>query len=174
MKKFKDLSIAELTQIVNRSKNLRDELSDYIQNSEMSWIDEKLAIMESSLSDWSVGFFNQNYISVKDWYSFLDCVKDSAKYFGASDRMEKLICRCDKLRGTNLFEYYAKKLKTVYFEDELQSICKYVEDCSYELYQGAVGEKCESYLECFFDAYEDYLYDEETDTYYKPTKLQAA
>ena len=174
MKKFKDLSIAELTQIVNRSEKLRDELDNYIQDCEMYWISERLACLKESLSDWSIGFYNQNYIRVRDYHTFLDCVIESKRRYGASDRMEKLISLCDKLRSSNLFEYYAKKLKTMYLEDELQSICKYVEDCGYELYQGKVGEKCESYLECFFDAYEDYLYDEQTETYYKPTKLQAA
>lgn len=169
MKRFNELTQEQLTQIVNRSKDLREELDSYIQDCEMCWLSEKLACIKSSLSDWSVGFYNQNYIRVKDYHDFLNYVKDSAKTYGASDRMEKLIRQCDKLRSSNLFEYYAKKLKEVYFEDELQSICKYVEDCSYELYQGSVGEKCKSYLECFFDAYTDYLYDEETDTYYKPT-----
>ena len=174
MKKFKELTIEQLTEIVNRSKKLRDELDEYIQDCEMCWISEKLAVMKDSLSDWSIGFYNQNYIRVKDYGTFLDCVIDSEKRYGASDKMEKLISQCEKLRGSNLFEYWAKKLKEVYFEDELQSICKYVEDCSYELYQGSVGEKCESYLECFFDAYDDYLYDESTSTFYKPMKLAAA
>lgn len=174
MKKFKELTIEQLTEIVNRSKKLRDELDEYIQDCEMIWISEKLSVLKPSLKDWSIGFFNQNYITVKDWHDFLDCVIDSAKTYGASDRMEKLISKCDKLRSSNLFEYWAKQLKQVYFEDELQSICKYVEDCSYELYGGSVGEKCESYLECFFDAYTDYLYDESTETFYKPMKLEAA
>lgn len=70
MKKFKELTIEQLTEIVNRSKKLRDELDEYIQDCEMCWISEKLSVLKPSLKDWSIGFFNQNYITVKDWHDF--------------------------------------------------------------------------------------------------------
>jgi len=174
MKKFSEMSLEELEQIVNRSKEMRDKLDEYIQDCEMDWISDKLRKIDSSLRDWSVGFYNQNFISVKDYGDFLDCIIDYKKAFGASDRMEKKISQCEKLRGTNLFEYNCKQLKEMFMEDEIESICKFVEDCCYELYCGKVGDKCRDYLECFFDVYDDYLYDEETETFYKPTKLDAA
>lgn len=174
MKRFNELTQEQLTQIVNRSKNLREELDSYIQDCEMCWLSEKLACIKSSLSAWSIGFYNQNYIKVRNWSMFVDGVEKSTKSYGCSDKLEKLLLRCNKLRGSNLFEYYARQLKRLFWEEELKTIIDYVEAASYELYQGSVGEKCKSYLECFFNAYTDYLYDEETNTYYKPTKLAVA
>lgn len=174
MKKFSEISLEELEKIVNRSKELRDKLEDYIQECEMNWISEKLGKIKPSLRDWSVGFYNQNFISVKDYEDFLDCIIDYKKTFGCSDRMEKKIPHCEKLRGTNLFEYNCKQLEEMFMEDEIESVCKYVEDCGMEMYYKKVGDKCRHYLEMFFEVYDDYLYDEETETFYKPTKLDAA
>ena len=175
MKKFKDLSLEELTNIVNSSKKLRDELDNFIQEDEMNWLRQKLNFVRSSLWKWSLGFFNNNgnFISVRNYEEFLDGVKDSKVAFGASERLEKLINHCEQLLGTNLFEYYAKKLAEVFFEDELMPIINYVEDASFELYQGKVGEKSKDYLEGFFSSYEDYLYDEENKTFYEPHSLSA-
>lgn len=174
MKRFSELSNEQLTNIVNRSKKLRDELDEYIQDSEMHWISEKLSCVKDSLANWSVGFYNQNFLRVRDYEGFVDGVEKSIKMYGASEKLEKKFHQVQKLLHTNLFAHTAEQLKELWLKEELQSICDYVEDASYELYQGAVGEKCQDYLECFFDAYRDYLYDEATETFYKPTKLAAA
>ena len=174
MKRFSELSNEQLTQIVNRSKKLRDELDEYIQDTEMIWIREKLSCVRESLANWSVGFYNQNFLRVRDYEGFVDGVEKSIKTYGASEKLEKKFHQVQKLLHTNLFAHTAEQLKELYLQEELQSICDYVEDASYELYQGKVGEKCESYLECFFDNYEDYLFDEETQTIYKPQRLEAA
>lgn len=174
MKKFKDLSLAELEQIVNHSKALRDKLDDYIQDCEFDFLSDKLNRIKDSLKDWSIGFFNQNFIKVDSYDSFLDCVIDCTERFGCSDRMEKLIPTCKKLRGSNLFEYHVKQLEVMFMEDEIKPICDYVEDASYELYCGEIDEKSRDYLEGFQDLLDDYLYDEENETFYKPTKLDAA
>ena len=176
MKKFSEIKLWELEQIVNRSKELRDKFDNYIQESELDWITEKLGIIKDSLKDWQVGFYYPSYIRVKDYHVFLDCLKDYEKTFGASDRMEKKIEQCEKLRYTNLFEHHCKQLEEIFFEDEIKSAINWVEDCGMELYHGEVGEKSRDYLEIFFENYglPDYLYDEETETFYKPTKLNAA
>lgn len=174
MKRFSELSDEQLTNIVNRSKKLRDELDEYIQDTEMNWIEEKLSCVRESLANWSVGFYNQNFLRVRDYESFVDGVGESIKMYGASEKLEKKFHQVQKLLHTNLFAHTAEQLKELWLKEELQSICDYVEDASYELYQGKVGEKCESYLECFFDNYEDYLFDEETQNIYKPIRLDAA
>lgn len=174
MKRFSELSDEQLTNIVNRSKKLRDELDEYIQDTEMNWIEEKLSCVRESLANWQVGFYNQNFLRVRDYESFVDGVGESIKMYGASEKLEKKFHQVQKLLHTNLFAHTAEQLKELWLKEELQSICDYVEDASYELYQGKVGEKCESYLECFFDNYEDYLFDEETQTIYKPIRLDAA
>lgn len=174
MKRFSELSNEQLTNIVNHSKKFRDELDEYIQESEMHWISEKLSCVKDSLANWSVGFCNQNFLIVRDYEGFVDGVEKSIQMYGASEKLEKKFHQVQKLLHTNLFAHTVEQLKELWLKEELQSICDYVDDASYELYQGAVGEKCQCYLECFFDAYQDYLYDEGTKTFYEPTKLEAA
>lgn len=174
MKRFSELSNEQLTQIVNRSKKLRDELDEYIQDTEMNWIKEKLSCVRESIANYSVGFYNQNFLRVRDYEGFVDGVEKSIEIYGASDKLEKKFHQVRKLLHTNLFAHTAEQLKELWLKEELQSICDYVEDASYELYHGEVGEKCQSYLERFFDNCEDYLFDEETQTIYKPTRLEAA
>lgn len=174
MKKFCEMNLQKFEQIINRSKKLRDELGDYIQESEMDFISDKLFPVKSSLKDWSIGFYNQNFVTVKDYHEFVSGVRSAAKSFGCSDRLERLLSQCEKLEGTNLFYHHARLLRDMWLEDEIQSIVKYVEDACYELYCGEIGEKTRDYLECFQEIYSDYLYDEETETIYNPHKLDVA
>ena len=140
----------------------------------MYWISEKLSCVKDSLANWSVGFYNQNFLRVRDYEGFVDGVEKSIEMYGASDKLQKKFNQVQKLLHTNLFAHTAEQLKELWLKEELQSICDYVESASSELYHGAVGEKSKDYLECFFDAYQDYLYDEKTQTFYKPTKLASA
>lgn len=176
MKRFGEMNLQELEQIINRSKKMREKFESYIMDCEMDYISDKLSCVTSSLKDWTVGFWERNYITVDDYSDFVAGVRNSSKRFGCSDRLESLLSHCEKLDGTNLFKHYAVRLKNMWFEDEIQSIVKFVEDAGMELYgkSGAVGEKTRDYVECFFYNLEDWLYDEETETFYKPTKLDAA
>ena len=176
MKKFSEMDLKELEQVVNRSKTLRDKLERYIDDCEMGWCIDKLNCVKNSLSDWCVGAYNPSYIHVSDWYRFLDGVIKCSKIFGCSTRVEKKIAQVEKLRYSNLFEYHCNILKEMWEEEEIYSITKWIEECGFELYCGKVGEKTRDYLDCFFDNYglDDYLYDESTETFYKPTKLDVA
>lgn len=176
MKKFSEMNMKELEQVVNRSKELRDKLEKYIDFCEMDWCTDKLNCVKDSLSDWRVGAYCPSYIYVSDWYGFLDGVKECKRNFGSSTRIEKKIAQVEKLRHSNLFEYHCRILKEMWEKEEIYSITKWIEECGYELYCGTVGEKTRDYMEAFFCNYglEDYLYDESTETFYKPTKLDAA
>ena len=173
MKRFKDLTFEELKEIVSRDKKLREKFNDYIQTTEMLWIEDKLSCIEDSLSNWSIGFYSQNFLSVKDYEIFVFGVEKSVQMFGASEKLTKKLSQCLKLLRTNLFEFHAKQLAKLYMEEEIQSTCDYVEDCSQELFYGEIGEKSIGYLDCFMLNYDDYLYDEETQTYYEPHKVSA-
>ena len=173
MKRFNELTIEQLTNVINHSKKLRQELEDYICDTEMAWISEKLDKVRSSLQDWSVGFYQKNYINVDDYEKFVYCVAESIACFGGSDRLTRKLAQCEKLIGTNLFEHHARELRDIYLKEELQNICDWVEDCCYEIYHGEVGEKCREYLECFLSSYDDYLFDEKNGVVYEPQKLTA-
>lgn len=162
MKKFNEMEIEEVISIINDSKELRDMLDQYIQETEMDWLDDLLRSFDRGAVDYSIGFFDQNYFIVKDNDLFLEGVCKSHDNYGLTVKGEKLLNRCEKLQGTNLFGYWCEKLAEQYYKDELKSMVDYVEDASYELYKGSVGEKSMEYVEC-----------SDSETFYKPCRVSA-
>jgi hypothetical protein len=174
MKKFSDMEINEVIDVINDSKELRDMLDQYIQETECDWLGDLLHCFKSGAVDYSIGFFDHNYFTVKDNDLFLEGVCKSHDSYGLTVKGEKLLHLCEKLQGTNLFGYWCGKLAEQYYKDELKSMVDYVEDASYELYCGSVGEKSMNYVDCFVDnVIGNYLYDEECETYYEPHKISA-
>ena len=174
MKKFSDMQIDEVINVINDTETLRDMLDRYIQETESDWLGDLLRCFDPQSIDYSIGFFNNNYFTVKDSDLFLDGVRKSHEKYGLTTKAEKLLKRCEKLQGTNLFDYWCDKLAEMYYKDELKSMVDYVEDAYSELYQGTVGEKSREYVECFADnIIGDYLWDEECETFYKPCKVSA-
>ena len=174
MKKFSDMEIDEVINVINDSKTLRDMLDRYIQETESDWLGDLLRCFDPQAIDYSIGFFDSNYFIVKDSDLFLDGVRESHENYGLTIKAEKLLKRCEKLQGTNLFDYWCDQLAEMYYEDELKSMVDYVENASYELYQGSVGEKSREYVECFVDnIIGDYLCDEESGTFYKSHRISA-
>ena len=174
MKKFSDMEIDEVINVINDSETLRDMLDRYIQETESDWLGDLLRCFDPQAVDYSIGFFNSNYFTVKDSDLFLDGVRKSHEKYGLTTKAEKLLKRCEKLQGTNLFDYWCEKLAEQYYKDELKSMVDYVEDAAYELYKGSVGEKSMNYVECFIDnVIGNYLWDEECETFYKPCKVLA-
>lgn len=174
MKKFSDMEIDEVINMIDDSKELRDMLDQYIQETEDDWLNELLSCFDRGAVDYSIGFFDHNYFTVKDNDLFLEGVRKSHDDYGLTVKGEKLLNRCEKLQGTNLFGYWCEKLAEQYYKDELESMVDYVEDASYELYNGSVGEKSRNYVECFIDnVIGDYLWDKERETFYKPCKVSA-
>lgn len=133
MKKFNEMEIEEVISIINDSKELRDMLDQYIQETEMDWLDDLLRSFDRGAVDYSIGFFDQNYFIVKDNNLFLEGVCKSHDNYGLTVKGEKLLNRCEKLQGTNLFGYWCEKLAEQYYKDELKSMVDYVENASYEL-----------------------------------------
>ena len=174
MKKFSDMEIDEVINVINDSKELRDMLDNYIQETESDWLGDLLRCFDPQSIDYSIGFFNSNYFTVKDSDLLLDGVRKSHENYGLTIKAEKLLKQCEKLQGTNLFDYWCNQLAEMYYKDELKSIVDYVEDASYELYRGSVGEKSREYVECFVDnIIGDYLWDKESETFYKPYRVSA-
>ena len=151
MKKISDMEIDEVINVINSSETLRDMLDRYIQETESDWLGDLLRCFDPQAVDYSIGFFDSNYFTVKDSNLFLDGVRKSHENYGLTTKAEKLLKRCEKLQGTNLFDYWCDQLAEMYYEDELKSMVDYVEDASYELYRGSVGEKSREYVDCFVD-----------------------
>ena len=174
MKKFSGMEIDDVINVINDSETLRDMLDRYIQETESDWLGDLLRCFDPQAVDYSIGFFDSNYFTVKDSDLFLDGVRKSHENYGLTTKAEKLLKRCEKLQGANLFDYWCDQLAEMYYNDELKSMVDYVEDASYELYRGSVGEKSREYVDCFVDnIIGDYLWDDESETFYKPCRVSA-
>ena len=169
---LKDLSNEKLFEVVSKNETLRRSFDDYVWESELDYITDKLNIVQPSLSTWEIGLCNPNYIRVRDYDSFIFYARECEVHFGLSERNEKYLKLCEKLRGTNLFEYHAKQFAEMWFKDEIQSIVKYVEDLSYNVYCGKNPVDAYDYLECWKECV-DYIFDEEDESVWVPAKKVA-
>lgn len=160
MKKLYSLSREELMHHIMLSKRLSEKFENYITACEMDWIEQRLALFRKygNAADWSIGAYNRNYLRVKDADAFLYSVEDSIEEFGATSKLMKLAKQCNKLRGSNLFEYQVEKLCNLYFEEELLSITEHIEGCCYDIYCKKETERLFDYLECFADHQIDDIY----------------
>jgi hypothetical protein len=68
-KKFiEEMNNEELTQVFNANQKLQEQVLEDMIDSEMYWIGEKLDYVRDSLSDWSIGTGQRNYIKVNHNY----------------------------------------------------------------------------------------------------------
>lgn len=172
MKKFKDLSTKQLKMIIESSEELRHDFELYIQDCEMDYMYEKLEKIERSLTNWCIDAYAENFISVKDYSLFIDCLEDYERCFGLSSDVLSLLDWCKRLENCNLFKYHAYKLSEKFFEEEFQDIIDCVELIGNDLYCGHINDHAIEFIDGFImsRSREDYLYDEETKTYYIPQK----
>ena len=56
MKKFSDMGIDEVINVINNSKTLRNMLDIYIQETESDWLGELLSCFNRQTVDYSIGF----------------------------------------------------------------------------------------------------------------------
>jgi hypothetical protein len=63
-KYIEEMSKEELTNVFNANSKLQNDVLEDMIDSEMHWIGEKLDYIRDSLSDWSIGTGQRNYIKV--------------------------------------------------------------------------------------------------------------
>ena len=145
MKNLSELSTSELLNVIEDNETLSNRLYELIEQSSMDWVSEKLEILSNSLKDWSIGFYNYNFLDVVDYEKFVDSLVEYKGIFGQSDRADKLLSHCLKLRWSNLFDYYAEMLKDLILDEEFNSET----DIDYN--------NMEYYTEIYADQFDDYL-----------------
>ena len=138
----------DLLLLIYSSKQLREDFDTYLQDTEMYWVSDVLNHFKESLRDWSIGFYNNNYIRVKDCDELKFCYEAESMGKECDDKITKLASKCVKLYETNLFEYHFKQLKEAVLE-WFNSIAKYVEDLSFKIYKKEVDERLFDYVECY-------------------------
>lgn len=175
MKKFSDMTIDEVINVINQSEELRDMFDQKMRESARDYILDNLACFDGKSVSYSISACELSYFRVKDTYSFFEGVEKARDVFRLVGKTGKLFNRCKKLRGTNLFDYWAKRLCESYYETQFKNITDFIQDACFELHQGSVGEKSKVYVVYFFygTVIADYLWDEETKTFYKPCEVSA-
>lgn len=176
MKKFSELTVEKQIELLKRDKKLREKFDNYVQDCEMDWLTEKLHCITPYLSDWSLGFWNHNFISVKDYDGIIDGIDKSVYCYGSTPELEKLLAMCKKLRDrcSNLFEYHAKRLVEMFYQQELVMIVNYTENVCYKICSEDFNDaEVDGYIEPFFYNLSEYLLDEENNKYYKPCAIVA-
>lgn len=172
MEKFREMKVEDVIGIINKSMELREILDCYVQQSEMDFIGEKISEFSKSAIEYSISPFERSYLYPTDNDAFLEGVEKSGKSYGLGNRTEKYLSICKKVKGTNFYGWWVKKLCASYYSEEIEPALKWIEDCSYELYHGNVGEKSRDYVDMLIEStIGDYLWDKETETYYIPKKV---
>lgn len=126
--------------VVLGSKELRDLLFDYIYDSEMDYLGEKLGCFDHGAIDYSYSLSGYCYMNIMNTAEAVGGIEESRRAFGASSRVEKLLNHCLNLYGSNLFEYYAEKLVEAYHEDEMMASINYLSDMASAIHWGDIEE----------------------------------
>lgn len=133
MKKLASLSLDQLTSVFSENETLKEKLWERVSENEMYFIGEKLDILRDGLSDWNIGFYNNNSLNMGNHVDFINSAKELLRCYGMSQRCEKLLKQCEKLLSTesNLTCYHAEKLCDWMLEDEFQCCIDCIENAFY-------------------------------------------
>lgn len=165
--KLKDLTNEEILSHILNSDELRTRFDDAVQESEMNYVNDIIGCFNRRCARWSIGPYNHNYFECTDASEFVYCAREMVDMYGASRKTLKVIAHAEKLRGTNLFEYYADKLADC-IEADLCEICRGIEDISYDIYCRKETDVLLDYIDCFAEwLFDDVIVDEDDDTMYK-------
>lgn len=164
--RLKELSNEDILKRILDSDTLREKFDNYIQESEMNYINDILKHFNAKCAEWSIGPYNQNYFKCWDAYEFVFQAREMVDMYGASDKTLRILFQVEKLRDTNLFEHYANKLASC-IEADLCEYCKGIEDMSYDIYcrkmTPGLLDFCEGFAEYVLD---DVMIDEDDRLYH--------
>lgn len=152
MKNLSELSTEELLDVIYDNSTLYERFCEIVEEDVMFWVNEKLEFLKDSLKDWSIGLYYSNYIEVRNYYDFVNSVSDYKNTFGLSYGTVKLLSHCLKLRGTNLFEYHAERLKDEILKSEFDGET----DIDFNDKESMID-----YLDVFADSFNDYKVDDD-------------
>lgn len=102
IKRISELNNDELRKVFQENEKLQNEVEEYLTESEMYYISENLDRFRKYLKDWSIGFYNQNYIQIKDGFEseFIEGVFDARNDYGFLSDEE-----FEKWQSVDFYEY---------------------------------------------------------------------
>jgi hypothetical protein len=99
----------QLEAVFNANQGLRQAITDDMIDTEMMWISDQIDFIRKSLSDWSIGINQHNYITVKDHDGFLDGMLKMDNSVPAftdkeAEELHAVIALRDEVNSTNVYE----------------------------------------------------------------------
>lgn len=141
---LENITNEQLKAIYNANSVIREKVEEAYQENILYWIGEQLKYIEGSLSKWCIGFYQDNFIKVKNDYEFLKGLWKMEKDIPAltveqNKELEALINKLDELEDEEvekqskkfqeyLINQWEKELNYDYSEKELED---YFIECEY-------------------------------------------
>ena len=117
---LKDLEVSQLDWLLKNNREFNNMVEeDYIE-SVMFWIGEQMNTFKDTLSDWEIGFYNQNFIKIKDSLGFIYAYEDFAKWYGVSDETQKLLDEALDFINNNDIDFEISTMEELNAREELQ------------------------------------------------------
>lgn len=109
------------------NKLAQDVEADFIE-CEMYYINEIMDEIRGACSDWSIGFYNHNYINIKDGGAFLDGLENIQKKFGLlSDKDAEILTRALELNN-RLYWFDCDNKQYENLENKVNSLIEELEE----------------------------------------------
>ncbi|HEK8846008.1 TPA: hypothetical protein STX52_003209 [Clostridioides difficile] len=160
MKKIADLNREELKIMWEKNSQLREDVRETCEDNDMYWIDEILCHLNKSLIDWSVGFYNNNYIKIKDKHKFLLELKSVCEkfLFLSEEDLKSLEYAITLINKLQCMDFENKRFNML--ENKINSLVKKFEEKVIEEFNNMtepLGEEylLESFIEFYVDAHLD-------------------
>ena len=90
-KMLNDFTNEDFEKVIGLNVKITEMVENSYIESTMFWVSEQLNIFKKSLKDWSVGFYNQNYLKIKDEKQFIYVCQEIKNWYGFSEENEKLL-----------------------------------------------------------------------------------
>lgn len=156
-KYIKDLDNKELEKVYHANEALRSNIEDDMVETEMHHISEQLDYLRHSLSDWSIGAYNRNYISVSDADKFIKALDDVEKSIPIlidedTPKLKEALELRDEYRDTNVYTDEFDKL-----EEKLGEVANDMADLVVDRFTQALDgcSKEEYQIDYFIEFYSD-------------------
>ena len=149
------------------SELYQDVESDFIEG-EMDFISDIIDPIRGALYDWSIGFYNHNYINIQCGSNFLEGLEEIQNNFGLfSDDDEQILKKAIEL-NKKLYFMDCDNKQYENLENKINSMVEYMEESFIDnincITEVDINELEEFFIECYLESIdiEDYYYNTDT------------
>ena len=152
-----DLNREELKRVFENNEKLRSDIVEDMLDTEMYYIGEQLRYFNHSLSDWSIGVYNRNYMNISDSVKFIEGIfkmESSIPAFIDDDKplLEDSKRLHDKYLNTNVYDDEFEEIE-VKIDEIAKALADRLLQRFNEILEGCYNEEWQ--LDYFIDFYVD-------------------